>query len=64
MTCDICGKEVNVIASFYAKKLKGIFLPRLDVCEDCLKNRKEEVEKRKKEVLEDVQEKIKGCNNN
>ena len=56
MTCSICGKEVNVITSFYAKKLKGIFLPRLDVCEDCLKNRKEEVEKRKKEILEDDKE--------
>lgn len=54
MTCNICGKEVYVITSFYAKKLKGPFRPRLDVCEDCLKNRKEEVEKRKKEVLEDV----------
>ena len=51
MTCNICGKEVNMIHSFYAKKLKGIFLPRLDVCENCLKNRKKEVEKKKKEVL-------------
>jgi len=56
--CSVCGREVyDQYKIIYAKKLIGLQLPRLYICDNCV-NKKKTIEKLKKKIfINDYKEK-------